>query len=390
MNASLQRLYQYIGNQINGSPQQKSTFICWLSLPIYMLIGFGSAAGLFLSLWTEEIYNPLLWVGILWGFAATFLWAVLGYYGGNREMDEDQGHRFAQLIITLFGISGIASLLLVGPFNLVTGIVLTGCVLIGLLLFPAQQIFLIFSLSIAAILTYSLTISLGETLYRPLLAPVQAPAAQLWYDLMGLFAATLILVKDSFTVAALTGTWRHREARTLHQASTDPLTGVANRGYATKALEQAFLLSEQTGKPLSVILVDVDHFKQINDRYGHQAGDLALQLVAQSLRDTLRDNDLVGRYGGEEFLLVLPGTDARNAIGVAERCAQALRRITIPGIQDRPPLKLTASFGVHSEHANAASSPWHMIEMADNAMYQAKRTGRDRVVPSSDRLGQPV
>lgn len=380
MNTWVQGLYQYIGHQINGSPQQKSIFICWLSLPIYLLIGFGSLAGLILSRWTVEIYNPLLWAGVLWGFSATLLWAGLGYAGGNREMTEEQQQRFAQLTIVLFGISGIVSLLLVGPFNLVTGIVLTGCILIGLLLFPARQITLIFALSIAAILAYSVIISLGGALYRPLLAPIHAPAAQLWYDLMVLLAATLIIVKDSFTVAALTNTWRHREAQTLHQASTDPLTGVANRGYATRVLEQAFRHAEQSGKPLSVVLVDVDHFKQINDRYGHQVGDLALQLVASSLRDTLRDNDLVGRYGGEEFLLILPGTDAHNAIGVAERCAQALRDITVPGIRELPPLKLTASFGVHSEHPNGDSSPQTMVELADIAMYQAKHTGRDRVV----------
>lgn len=380
MTASIQGLYQYIGHQINGSPQQKSIFICWLSLPIYLLIGFGSTAGLIVSRWTIEVYNPLLWGGVLWGFSATLLWATLGFVGSHREMAEEQQHGFAQRIIALFGISGIISLLLVGPFNLVTGIVLTGSTLIGLLLFPSRQITLIFALSIAAILAYSVIISLVDTLYVPLLAPVHDPAAQLWYDLMVLLAATLILVKDSFTVAALTTTWRHREEQTLHQASTDPLTGVANRGYATQALEQAFRHAEQSGKPLSVVLVDVDHFKQINDRYGHQVGDLALQLVARSLRDTLRDNDLVGRYGGEEFLLILPGTDAHNAIGVAERCAQALREITVPGIRDLPSLKLTASFGVHSERVGTDSSPQVMVEMADIAMYQAKQAGRDRVV----------
>jgi len=388
MNTLLPRLYQYIGQQINGSLQEKSIFICWLSLPIYLLIGFGCLAGLILSRWTEEIYNPLLWAGVIWGCSATLFWASLGYFSAQRDMSEDQGQLFAQLTIALFGVSGILSMLLVGPFNLVTGIVLTGSILIGMLLFPAQKIALIFALSIAAILAYAVTISLGGTHYQPLLEPVHAPAAQLWYDLMVIVAATLIIFKDSFTVAALTSTWRHREARTLLQASTDPLTGVANRGYATQVLEQAFLHAEQSGKPLSVVLVDVDHFKQINDRYGHQTGDLALQLVAHSLRDTLRDNDLVGRYGGEEFLLILPGSDAQNAIGIAERCAQALRNITIPGIQNQPALKLTASFGVHSEHASADSSPGDMIEKADIAMYQAKRAGRDRVI-SSDRMNPP-
>ena len=380
MNTIINRLYQYIGQQINGTPRQKSVFICWISQPIYLLIGFGSLGGLLLSLRIDEIYNPLLWAGAVWGGTACLLWAALGRYGAARTMTEAQELRFSQLIIMLFGLSGIVSLLLVGPFNLVTGIALTGCVLIGLLLFPARQISLIFSLSIIVILAYSVTISLGGSNYQPLLAPVHDPAAQLWYDLMVLLAATLIIIKDSFTVAALTNSWRHREARTLHQASTDPLTGVANRGHCTRALEHAFMDSRMTGTPLAVVLVDVDHFKQINDRYGHQMGDLALQLVARCLQDTLRDNDLVGRYGGEEFLLILPGSDEQNALRVSERCAQALRDITLPNIANLPAIQLTASFGVCSEIAGSDTSPQAMVARADAAMYKAKHAGRDRVM----------
>ena len=380
MNTALTQLYEYIGHQINGTPRQKSIFICWLSQPIYLLIGCGSAAGLLLSVWVEEVYNPLLWAGIGWGFFASIAWAMLGIYGTRHTMSGEQEIQFSQLTILLFGLSGVVSLLLVGPFNLVTGIVLTGCVLIGLLLFPARQITLVFGFSIAVILAYAILISLGGTLYRPLLSPVAEQPAQLWYNLMILLAATLIVIKDSFTVAALTDTWRHREARTLHQASTDPLTGVANRGHCSRILEQAFQTSAQTGSPLSVVLVDVDHFKQINDSYGHHTGDLALQLIAKSLGHALREKDLVGRHGGEEFLLILPGTDADNAIRVAERCAQALREIVIPGVHPLPDTQLSASFGVCSESAGPHTSPRQMIEDADRAMYQAKRSGRDRVI----------
>ncbi|MZR63958.1 GGDEF domain-containing protein [Alcanivorax sp. DP30] len=379
MNTTIARLYQYIGQQINGSPRQKSVFICWLSQPVHILIGLGSVAGLLLSQWMTEIYNPLLWAGVLWGGAASIFWTALALYGNKREMTEAQEHRFSQQVIALFSLSGIISLLLVGPFNLVTGIVLTGCVLIGLLLFPARQITTIFAVSITVILAYSVVISLGGATYQPLLARVYSPVAQFWYDFMALLAATLIVIKDSFTVAALTDSWRHREAQTLHQASTDPLTGVANRRHATEALEQAFRHSEITGRPLSVVVLDLDHFKEINDRYGHQMGDLALQLVARCLQDTLRDNDLVGRYGGEEFLLILPGSDAQNASLVAERCAKALRDITLPRINNLPEIRLTASFGVCSEVARGCASARTMVEKADAAMYQAKHAGRDRV-----------
>jgi len=135
-------------------------------------------------------------------------------------------------------------------------------------------------------------------------------------------------------------------------------------------------------KSLAVVLMDVDHFKQINDRYGHAIGDQALIHVAETLQDNLRDNDLLGRYGGEEFLMLLPGATLSQAQNVAERCAEALRRNTMP-IAGSPAIKLTASFGVSSTGEASAIDAHTLIEEADRAMYTAKHQGRDRVVTYS-------
>ena len=375
----LEELYRLIGRQINGTPREKGIFICWIGQPIYWIIFLGCAAGLVISRFIEGVYNPLLWAGLAWGLIASLAWLAMALFASRRRMSDTQGNRFASFTILLFGLSGIVSLLLVGPFNLVTGIVLTGCVLIGLLLFPATQITLVFVLSMGAILAYAIAISLDTSLYRPLLAPVDYPPAQVWYDLMTIMAAGLIITKDAFTVAALTSTWRHREASTFDRSIRDPLTGVANRGHLLQTLTQLLAVPANNRKNLSVVLMDVDFFKQINDRYGHATGDQALVHVATTLQDSLRDNDLLGRYGGEGFLMLLPGANLSQAHNVAERCAEALRRnaMSIPG---SPAIKLTASFGVSSTSGQAPMDAHTLIEEADRAMYTAKHEGRDRVV----------
>ena len=374
----VETLYQRIGQQINGTPRQKGVFICFLGQPIYWLIFLGCAGGLVISRFIDGVYNPLLWAGLTWGLLSSLLWLALAWYGIRIRMSERQETRFANLTILLFGASGIISLLLVGPFNLVTGIVLTGCVLIGLLLFPAPQISLVFGLSMAAILAYAIMVSLESTVYRPLLSPVENPQAQVWYDVMTIFAATLIIIKDAFTVAALTSTWRHREASTLDRSIRDPLTGIVNRGHLLQALGQQLNRLHPGRQTLSVILMDVDFFKQINDRYGHAIGDQALVHVATTLQGNLRDNDLLGRYGGEEFLMMLPGATLAQASSIAERCADALRRhaMTMPG---HPALRITASFGVSSTSLKDNKDVHTLIEEADRAMYHAKHLGRDRV-----------
>jgi diguanylate cyclase (GGDEF)-like protein len=379
MTKQLKELYQLIGKQINGTPREKGIFICWIGQPIYWIISLGCAAGLLISRFIEEVYNPLLWAGLVWGLIASLAWLAIALFGSRRQMSDAQENRFANFTILFFGLSGVASLLLVGPFNLVTGIVLTGCVLIGLLLFPATQITLVFALSMAAILAYAIVISLEGTLYRPLLAPLDYQPAQVWYDLMTILAAGLIIIKDAFTVAALTSTWRNREASTFSRSIRDPLTGIANRGHLMQTLTQQLAMPPRGRKSLAVVLVDVDFFKQINDRYGHATGDQALIHVAATLQGNLRDNDLLGRYGGEEFLMLLPGATLAQASNVAERCAEALRRdaLAIPG---SPGIKLTASFGVTSTATQSAVDAHTLIEEADRAMYTAKHQGRDRVV----------
>jgi diguanylate cyclase (GGDEF)-like protein len=161
------------------------------------------------------------------------------------------------------------------------------------------------------------------------------------------------------------------------QAERDSLTGLANRRVLDERLEEELDRSRRYGTHLALILVDIDNFKSVNDRFGHQCGDEVLRAVAPVLSGSLRELDLAGRFGGEEFALVLPGTAAVSARRIAEQIRRALAKVTVVGPGGEL-VSVTASFGAAEFPANASVAS--LIEAADRALYQAKRDGRDRVV----------
>jgi two-component system chemotaxis response regulator CheY len=130
---------------------------------------------------------------------------------------------------------------------------------------------------------------------------------------------------------------------------------------------------------LSLILADLDFFKNINDKYGHNAGDMVLRRFTEEISETLRPYDFVGRYGGEEFLVCLPGVNESQAKLIAERMRQRTERMTVFLPEDAGSVQITASFGVTSRIKGAEETLMSMTQHADDAMYRAKREGRNRV-----------
>jgi diguanylate cyclase (GGDEF)-like protein/PAS domain S-box-containing protein len=156
-------------------------------------------------------------------------------------------------------------------------------------------------------------------------------------------------------------------------SATDPLTGLYNRRHLAEALGKELERSRRHRLPLSVLICDVDHFKLFNDRYGHECGDLVLRMVAQQLTAALRTHDLPCRYGGEEFVAVLPSTSQAGAYSVAERLRRDIAAAEVNG------LHVTVSVGVASFPWVAADSPQALVDAADRALYDAKEAGRNRV-----------
>jgi len=166
--------------------------------------------------------------------------------------------------------------------------------------------------------------------------------------------------------------------RLNEQAATDQLTGLPNRRYLWEALSAELMRARRKQTPLAVILLDIDHFKQFNDRWGHEAGDLVLKNVSYAIRTVVRGSDIVARHGGEEFVIVLPEADAEIALARAEGV-----RLEIAGLKltyDGESLgTVTASFGV-AVSRKLIETAEGLVRIADHAMYEAKQGGRNRVV----------
>ena len=161
-------------------------------------------------------------------------------------------------------------------------------------------------------------------------------------------------------------------------AALDPLTGLYNRRFGMKRLDEELSRIQRTQTPLSLIIVDLDHFKRLNDTYGHLAGDKVLVRAAGVIREMLRKGDVVMRYGGEEFIAILPGSDIENARDVAERIRFAIAQspVEVSGHN----LSVTASIGVSCSSNDRLSAAEPLMRLADSRLYAAKSGGRDRVI----------
>ncbi len=164
---------------------------------------------------------------------------------------------------------------------------------------------------------------------------------------------------------------------TEHLAMTDSLTGLLSRRAFFMNARAFFEHARRYGHEMAILMMDLDHFKRLNDEYGHSAGDEALVAVAETIRETLRDSDIVGRYGGEEFIALLPETQLPEASVIAERVRKAVSEVELSFTVDSP----TISIGVSVFDAKTDASLKEIIDHSDRACYLAKSTGRNRVAP---------
>jgi diguanylate cyclase (GGDEF)-like protein len=184
-------------------------------------------------------------------------------------------------------------------------------------------------------------------------------------------------VKVQLKIKSLQDSLKRSNLLLYEQSNTDPLTGLCNRRCFMGAMSSEFNRSKRNNTPLSLAMADIDHFKEINDTYGHQQGDAVLVDVATFLNTRLREYDRATRFGGEEFALIFPQTDVPQAVEVAERIRTEACDLSFGGMLKD--LHLTISFGVATFPRGDISSVDDLIREADSALYHAKRAGRNRV-----------
>lgn len=170
------------------------------------------------------------------------------------------------------------------------------------------------------------------------------------------------------------------QSHLLRLATTDPLTSLLNKASLLKELERLLQYAQRYKRPLALLMIDVDHFKKVNDQYGHLVGDQVLTQLALRLVNSLRQQDVAGRFGGEEFTIILPETTLSGARILAERIRESIAKNPFPAKQIELPI--TISIGI-AEYTDAVHSGSQLLEMADQALYQAKNTGRNRTVVHS-------
>jgi diguanylate cyclase (GGDEF)-like protein len=179
---------------------------------------------------------------------------------------------------------------------------------------------------------------------------------------------------------ALENTIRH--AQVEEQTRLDSLTGVFNHGYFLKKLEEQAKQAIASHKPLSLIMLDIDYFKQFNDTYGHLIGDRILKTLCTAIKHHIKQTDAVGRWGGEEFVISLPGASGAEAFGVAERIGQTMALLRMEDRDQNPIPVPTVSQGI-AVYPLEADEIYHLVDKADRRLYIAKARGRNQIEPSS-------
>lgn len=219
-----------------------------------------------------------------------------------------------------------------------------------------------------------------------------------WYAsrFFELAAASIMLGALLFEVFKLQMRLQHSYLRAYEDSISDSLTGLSSRRYFDTALERALLQQKRQPAPLTLLMADIDFFKQYNDHFGHVEGDLCLRQIAACMAQQLRGSDTVARYGGEEFIAILQNCDAQHALLVAERFRAAVERLAIaapPAVDGSHRSVVTVSVGLYCHQGDMPATAKQLVEQTDQALYTAKHAGRNRVQlyePLVATIGSPL
>jgi diguanylate cyclase (GGDEF)-like protein len=376
----LTKLGQRLGNPLNWPPGDKAFLVFLLSAIIQMeylgwilLVTQDADMARFVDMESVHTLFPLALSVLASSCLLSLAWLFLRKVHPASVVHDYSCNLYYACSLCVFSY-------LSGTMTMATGVVLAGAPILGFILFRPGPVFWSLGAALVLLTVGSLGAVYGWWPYAPVMSIPLGHNSQLaafWFISMGLFTLPHLVVITFLSWYVLAG-WRNREEATRLLSVTDPLTGIPNRRAILAVLERERRHTRATGHALSVVMVDLDHFKSLNDGLGHAAGDRALQETAVRLQQGLRQNDHIGRIGGEEFLMILPGTDSRGAMLLAERCRHAVEAEPVT-LENGEPVQLTASLGVFSLLPGKRTTVDDMLALADQALYRAKERGRNRV-----------
>jgi len=365
------------GSPFGWNARDRSLYVQFLTALLMVIVAFSFAA---LDGWPFLLEPPedeaALRTTTVLAVSALVFW--FGFYLWTWRWYVRRGNALSWLLFTaVFAhiLTATAVCYAIGPYTAASGLIMVAALLLGMVLLERRWLWIavigwflsMFAMHFASRAGALPFLSLFEaSLEQSDLAKVAAERA---------VAAALICIPLAVVMDHLIGVWRQDERSLYEAAQFDSLTGAYTRGFAMAVMQRAVLKARGDAKPLGVLMLDLDHFKRINDAHGHARGDLVLKQTTRAMQSTLRAGDIVGRFGGEEFVVLLPGVDLKQAMGAAERCRLAVAKMTIP---EAPYLSVTASVGVAAfpDHGEDLDG---LLKASDRAMYAAKAKGRNRI-----------
>jgi diguanylate cyclase (GGDEF)-like protein len=309
-------------------------------------------------------------------FAHLMIIAAALYLRGRSRRTPWFVHLTHQFWYVCFALSVYA----VGPFTSPFAMLFLLAAVFGLIVFPLRPVVLSLGTFMGLIVLSTIAERLGLVPYAPLMGDsllVEGHPHASWILSLGLIpiiASALVLGIFAYVIVQ----WRDREEKLKELCKTDYLTGVHNRRSFMDRAETEILRARRFGGPLSVVMLDVDHFKRVNDNYGHGTGDAVLKIVANILVGEVRRHDVIARYGGEEFALLLAETNEEQAHIMAERCREKIESARF--VAGGQAIRITASVGIAAYPCKSVERIDQLIDMADEALYRAKESGRNQVV----------
>ena len=350
-----------------------------------LLLTLASLMSIFWIIWDSFVLlNPITWQWVNLPLVRSKLWTniimLFVFLSLIVPCYLYKDKKWVQEIIPILSVQVFTVLLchmsyLIGSFSPATMVAYVSVVGVGLVLFDRKMIYCALIPATIALLFCNFLSMYGVLQYAPIFKLEVLNQAQMhpfWVGSMFFFLLP-ILIACLLLFEILLKQWRIRETAIQVLSRLDPLTNVMNRRSISNHLER---LHQQPNQLYSIVLLDVDHFKNINDHFGHSIGDQVLVELAKCLASNLRDRDMIGRFGGEEFILLLPNTKPAQAYSVAERCRVAITELSFTS-EDHQEFSISASFGISS--TLSANEPHLIISQADRALYAVKAAGRNQV-----------